>query len=67
MIADNEKFYSTREVLSILGYSRRWLYTLIERDEIQHIKVGRNYRFKGEWINQFIDTYRKEKQNENQI
>lgn len=59
MLADNDKVYSSNEVCEILGYSIRYLYTLIKKGKIKSVKAGTTHRFKGEWINDFIEESNK--------
>lgn len=55
MLAENERIYSSNEVCEILGYSIRHLYKLIKEGRIKSVRAGVNHRFKGEWINDFIE------------
>ena len=59
-IAEDEKMYKLKEVDEILGYTRRWVYELIDSGKLEAIKFGSSWRVKGEWINDFIERSSKQ-------
>ena len=50
--------YTPKQVADYLHVSRGTIYSMISRQEIQSIKIGRNRRFTNEQIQDFIQSRR---------
>ena len=54
-IAEDNKLYTANEAREILGYAHlSYMYYLIDEGRLQAMKIGRKWRVKGEWINDYV-------------
>ncbi len=52
----NEEFVTIEELAERLKISVRTVQRIVERKEISAIRIGRQWRFRKEWVDEWLET-----------
>lgn len=51
---DNEEFMTVEELAEVLKVSQRTIQRIVRRKELPAVKIGRQFRFRKKWINEWL-------------
>lgn len=51
-------FLTVQEIADDLGTNVNYVYDLIACDKIDHIQIGRSYKIKKQWYDDFLENYK---------